>query len=163
VTESDYKLVLDGLGHMGHMVMRSTETICDFFGRLNKVNSILLDTYKSYNIMPPEPAPDAHGKFSLAAMRAHYAARDENLGELYLLKQFCAALPVDLQRVINLQPMQTLDLDTAVRLATIELRSKDEAKAMPRIQAVQQEEEDDRVEAVTQNCPKKFSQQNQQN
>jgi hypothetical protein len=37
------------------------------------------------------------------------------------------------------------------------------AKATPRIQAVQQEEEEDGVEAVTQNHPRKFSQQNQQN
>jgi hypothetical protein len=59
--------------------------------------------------------------------------------------------------------MQTLDLDTAVRLATIVLHSKDEVKATPRIQAVQQEEEEDGVEAVTQNRPKKFFQQNQQN
>ncbi len=37
--------------------------------------------------------------------------------------------------------MPALDLDTAVRLATIELRSKEEAKSTPRVQDVQQEEE----------------------
>jgi hypothetical protein len=110
---------------------------------LNKVNSIILDTYKSYTIMPPEPATDGNGNISLAAMRAHYAACNENKGEFYLLNQFRVALPVDLRWVINLQPMQTLDLDTAVRLATIEICSKDEAKAAPRIQAVQQQEEED--------------------
>ncbi len=86
--------------------------------------------------------------------------------EFYLLNQFRAALPPDLRRVINLQPMHTLELDTAVRLARIELCSKDEARSTSRIQAVQQEEEEeeeDNIEAVTQNCQKKFYPQNQQN
>jgi hypothetical protein len=65
--------------------------------------------------------------------------------------------------VINLQPMHTLDLDTAVRLAMIELHSKDEARGTTSIQAVQQDEEEDGVEAVAQNCQKKFFPQNQQN
>jgi len=41
-------------------------------------------------------------------MRAHYLARDENIGQFYLLNHFRAALPVHLRRVINLQPMPTL-------------------------------------------------------
>jgi len=61
--------------------------------------------------------------------------------------------------------MHSLDLDTAVRLATIELRSKDEARSGAKINPVQQsEEEEDVVEAVTQNRPqKKFYPQSQQN
>jgi hypothetical protein len=43
----------------------------------------------------------------------------ENVVEFYLLNQFPAALLPDLRRVINLQPMHNLDLDTVVRLATI--------------------------------------------
>jgi hypothetical protein len=116
--------------------------------------------------MPAEPASDVNGNISLATIRAHYAARDENLGEFHLLNHFRAALPMDLHKVINLQPMPILDLDTAIRLATIELCSKEEATSTPRVQAVQQEEEDDGVKAVTQNQPynlKKFTQQNQQN
>jgi hypothetical protein len=53
------------------MAMRHTENICDFIGQLIKVNSIILDAYKSYTIMPPEPIPDANGNISLVAMRAH--------------------------------------------------------------------------------------------
>jgi len=56
-TESNDKLILDGLAHM---VMCSSENIWDFFGRLNKVNCIILDAYKSYSLMPAEPAPDAN-------------------------------------------------------------------------------------------------------
>jgi hypothetical protein len=92
--------------------------------------------------MPVEPAPDVNGNISLVVMRAHYAARDENLGEFYLFNHFRAALLVDLCRVINLQWMPTLDLDTAVRLATIKLRSKEDARSTPRVHAVQPEEED---------------------
>ncbi len=152
--ESDDKLILDGLAHMA---MRTTKNFHDFIGRLIKVNSIILDAYKSYTITPPEPAPDANGNVSLVAMRAHNEALVENVGEFYLLNEFRATLPVDLPRVINLQPM------LAVRLATIKLRSKDEAKSTSRIQAIQQDEEEDGVEAITQNRQKKFTPSIQQN
>jgi hypothetical protein len=142
------------------MAMRPTENICDFIGRLIKVNSIILDAYKSYTITTPRPILDANGNISLVAMREHNEALVENLGEFYLLNQFRVALPVDLRRVINLQPMPTLDL--AVRLATIELRSKDEARSTSRIQTVPQEEEDG-VEAISKNRQKKFTPSNQQN
>jgi hypothetical protein len=53
--------------------------------------------------------------------------------------------------------MHMLDLDTAVRLATIELRSKDETKSQPKIQAVQQEEDDDNIEAISQGKPRNYT------
>ncbi len=62
--------------------------------------------------------------------------------------------------------MPTLDLDNAVRLATIELPSKEETRSTPRVHAVQPKEEEEGVEAVAQNQPfrpKRFQQQNQQN
>jgi hypothetical protein len=129
------------------MAMRPTENIRDFFGHLNKVNNIILDAYKGYTLTPPEPAPDANGNIPLAAHRAHNMALVENVVKFYLLNQFRAALPVDLRRVINLQPMPTLDLDIAVLLATIELHSKDEARSNSRIQAVQQEDREEGVNA----------------
>jgi hypothetical protein len=96
-------------------------------------------------------------------MRAHNAALVENVVEFYLLNQFQAALPVDLRRVINLQPMQTSDLDTAVCLASIELHSKNDARGNSCIQALQQDEEEEGVDTVTQTRQKKFLPQNQQN
>ncbi len=42
----------------------------------------------------------------------------------------------------------------AIRLATIELRSKDESKGSSKIQAMQQEDEDDNVEAITKQAEK---------
>ncbi len=75
--------------------MRPTENICDIIGHLIKVNSIILDAYKSYTITPPEPIPDANGNVSLVAMRAHNEALVVNISEFYLLNQFRAALPVD--------------------------------------------------------------------
>jgi hypothetical protein len=89
---------LDGFDHI---TMRPTENIHDFIGRLIKVNSIILDKYRSYTITPPEPIPDANGNVSLVAMRAHNEALVENIGEFYLLNQFRAALPY-ICRVINL-------------------------------------------------------------
>jgi hypothetical protein len=162
-TESNDKLILDGLAHM---TMCSSENIRDFSRCLNKVNCIILDAYKGFTLMPPELAPDVNGNVSFANMRAHYTARNENLGQFYLLNHFQAALPVDVRRVINLQPMPTFNLDTAVRLATIELCSKEEARSTPQVHAVQPEEEEEGVEAVTQNQayhPKRFQQQPQQN
>jgi hypothetical protein len=129
------------------------------------VNTVILDAYQSYTLTPPDPAIDAMGNHVIlpADLQAYKKALVENVVEFYILNQFRAALLPDLRRVINLQPMHTLDLDTAVRLATIKLRSKDEAKGTSKIQVVQQEEEEDNVEAITQNRQKKFTPSNQQN
>jgi hypothetical protein len=83
--------------------------------------------------------------------------------EFNILNQFRAALLPELRRVINLQPIETLDQDTAVRMATIELRSRDESKGSSKIQAVQQDDQDDNVEAISQSRQKKFTPSNQQN
>ncbi len=141
------------------MAMRSSKNIWDFFGRLNKVNTIILDAYQGYTLAPQDPVPDQTGNITMTQVehQAYKKALVDNVVEFYLLNQFRAALPLDLRRVINLQPMHSLDLDTAVRLATIELRSKDEARGTSRIQAVQKEKDKDNVEAVTQNRQKKFN------
>ncbi len=98
-----------------------------------------------------------------ANFQAYKKALINNVMEFNILNQFRAALLPELRRVINLQPLHMLDLNTAVRLATIVLRSKDENKGSSKIQAVQQEEEDDNVEAITQNRQKKFTPSNAQN
>jgi hypothetical protein len=160
-TESDDKLILDGLAHMAQ---RSTENVRSFFGRLNKVNAVIVDAYHGYTLTPANPPVDANSNISNADFLAYKQALIRNVTEFYLLNQFRAALLPELRRVINLQPMETLDLDTAVRLATIELRSKEEAKSTSRINPVQQpEEEEDVVEAVAQSRPKKFVPQGQRN
>jgi hypothetical protein len=156
-TESDDKLILDGLAHMA---MRPSENVRSFFGRLNKVNTVIVDAYHGYTLTPPDPVIDAatgNHIISLADFQAYKQALIKNVSQFYLLNQFRAALLPDLRRVINLQPMHLLDLDTAVRLATVELRSKDEAKAQPRIQAVQQDEEEENIEAISQNKSRNFS------
>jgi hypothetical protein len=134
---------------------------------LNKVNTVILDAYQGYTLTPPDPVADGAENITLTLndFNTYKKALVENVVEFYILNQFRAALLPDLRRVINLQPMHSLDLDTAVRLATIELRSKDEARSGAKINPVQQsEEEEDVVEAVTQNRPqKKFYPQNQQN
>jgi hypothetical protein len=48
--ESDYKLVLNGLGNIA---MKSSENVRDYFGCLNKTWCIILDTYESYTNNPP--------------------------------------------------------------------------------------------------------------
>jgi len=159
-TESDDKLILDGLAHMQQ---KPTENVRTFFGRLNKVNRVIVDAYHGYTLTPANPPVDAAGNISNADFLAYKQALIQNVTEFYLLNQFRAALLPELRRVINLQPMETLDLDTAVRLATIELRSKEEAKVTSRINPVQQPEEEDAVEAVTQARQRKFVPQNQRN
>jgi hypothetical protein len=147
------------------MAMQPTENVSSFFGRLNKVNTVILDAYQSYTLTLADPAIDATGNHVITPpdFQAYKKVLVENVVEFYILNQFRAALLPDLRRVINLQPMHTLDLDTAVQLATIELRSKDEARGASKIQAVQQEEEEENVEeenveAISQNRP-----QNHQN
>jgi hypothetical protein len=148
------------------MAMRPTENVRSFFGHLNKFNMVILDAYQSYTLTPADQVADNAGNvtMTLADFNAYKKALSENVVEFYILNEFRVALLPDLRQVINLQPMHTLDLDMAVRLATIELRSKDEAKTGSRINSVQQQEEDDDViEAVTQTRQKKFYPQAQQN
>jgi hypothetical protein len=160
-TESDDKLILDGLAHMQQ---RSTENVRSFFGCLNRVNRVIVDAYHNYTLAPANPTVDATGNISNADFLAYKQALIQNVTEFYLLNQFRTALLPELHRVINLQLMETLDLDTAVRLATIELRSKEETKLTAQLNPVQQpEEEEDAVEAVAQNHQKKFVPQNQRN
>jgi len=161
-TESDDKLILDGLAHMA---MRPTENVRSFFGRLNAVNKVIKDAYDSYTIKPAAPVPDNNGNITmpLANFQAYQKALIDNVMEFNILNQFRAALLPELRRVINLQPIETLNLDTAVRLATIELRSREESKGSSKIQAVQQDEQDDNVEAITQNRQQRFAPSNQQN
>ncbi len=147
------------------MAMRPTENVRTFFGRLNAVNKVIKDAYDGYTLTPAEPVADNAGNITipLADFRAYKKALIDNVMEFNILNQFRAALLPELRRVINLQPIHTLDLDTVVRLATIELRSKDESKGSSKIQAVQIQDEDENVEAITQNRQKKFTPSNQQN
>jgi hypothetical protein len=50
--ESDDKLILDGLAHLA---MKQSENVRDYFGRLNKTNTIIMDAYDSYAILPAKP------------------------------------------------------------------------------------------------------------
>jgi hypothetical protein len=61
-TESDDKLILDGLAHMA---MRPSENVRSFFGRLNKVNTVILDAYQGYTLTPPDPVADGAGNITL--------------------------------------------------------------------------------------------------
>ncbi len=79
--------------------------------------------------------------------RAYYDIRDRAIGEFYLLNLFRAGLPTELKRVINLQSLNDLDLYNAVKLATIESLSREEAKSSSQIFAVDDETED-AVDAV---------------
>jgi hypothetical protein len=95
-TESDDKLILDGLAHMA---MRPTENVRSFFGRLNKVNTVILDAYHGYSLTPADPAIDATGNHVMtpANFQAYKKALVQNVVELYILNQFRAALLPDLR------------------------------------------------------------------
>jgi hypothetical protein len=119
-TESDDKLILDSLAHIAMCPM---ENVRDFFRRLNKVNTVILDAYQGYTLAPQDPVMDANGNITMTQgeHQNYKKALVENVVEFYIHNQFQAVLLPDLRRVINLQPMHMLDLDTAVCLATIEL------------------------------------------
>jgi hypothetical protein len=89
------------------MAMRPTENVRSFFGRLNKVNTVILGAYQSYTLTPADPVIDATGNHVItpADFQAYKKALIENEVEFYTLNQFRAALLPDLRRVINLQPM----------------------------------------------------------
>jgi hypothetical protein len=139
VIEMDDKLILDGLAHMA---MKNTENVRDFFGRLKKTNNIIMEGKCQYTLLPPKPVPQANGFLDTAEVDAYYEARDKAIGKFYLLNFFRAGLPTELKRVINLQSLDELDLYTAVKLATIKSRSREEAKSSSKIFAVDDESED---------------------
>ena len=95
---------------------------------------------------PAKPVLGTNGFLDTAEVDAYYEIRDEAIGEFYLLNFFHAGLPMDLKRVLNLQELDNLELYTAVKLATIESRSKEEGKS--RVYAIEDKQED-AVDAIT--------------
>jgi len=83
--ESDDKLILDGLTHLA---MKNSQNFRDYFGHLNKTNRIILDTHKNYTLVPQRPAPDGNNCVDATEMDEYVAAREEALGEFYLLNNF---------------------------------------------------------------------------
>jgi hypothetical protein len=87
-----------------------------------------------------------------AAMRAHVRQRDLNLEKFFLLNNFRAGLPTELRRVLNLQNEDELRLNAAVKLATIEARSREEAKCNNMVYDTEVFAEDEpQIEALRQN------------
>jgi len=85
-------------------------------------------------------------------MRAHVRASNLNLAKFFLLNHFRAGLPTELQRVFNLQNEDDLRLNAAVKLATIEARSREEAKCTSKVYATEAVEDDEpQIEAVRSN------------
>jgi hypothetical protein len=137
--QTDGKLILDGLTHMA---MKKTENVRDYFGRLNKTNNIIMEGKCQYTLLPPKPTIKANGFLDTAEVDAYYDIREKAIGEFYLLNLFRAGLPTELKRVINLQSLNELDLYNAVKLATIQLLSREEAKSSSHVFAVDDDSED---------------------
>jgi hypothetical protein len=121
--KSDDKLILDGLAHLA---MKQTERVRDYFGWLNKTNTIIMDAYEMYTILPAELV--LANQADTLAMRAYVRQSDLSLARFFLMNHFQASLPSELHWVLNLQNQDELWLSNAVKLATIEARSREEAK-----------------------------------
>jgi hypothetical protein len=130
--KSDDKRILDGLAHRA---MKPTEKVRDYFGRLNKTNTIIMDAYKTYTILPIEPAHNKANQVDLFQMKAYIQQRELNLARFFLMNHFRAGLPSKLRRVLNLQNQDELPLSNLVKLATIEARSREEAKCANKVYA----------------------------
>jgi hypothetical protein len=81
------------------MAMLPTENVRSFFGRLNKVNTVILDAYQGYTLTPADPVADAAGNVTMTLndFNAYKKALVENVVEFYILNQFRAALLPDLR------------------------------------------------------------------
>ncbi len=159
--ESDDKRILDRLAHLA---MKPSEKVRDFFGRLSIVNNIIMEAYDSYTVLPAEPVLTGNVQNDTAAMRAHVRASNLNLAKFFLLNHFWAGLPNELRRVLNLQNEDELRLNAAVKLATIEARSREEAKCQSKIYATEafSDHQEPQIEAVRQNWrPANQNQSNQ--
>ena len=98
------------------------------------------------------------------SMRAHVRASNLNLAKFFLLNHFRAGLPTELRRVLNLQNEDELKLNAAVKLATIEARSREESKCQTKIYATEvevSENHDPQIEAVRLNQNWRPSNRNQ--
>jgi hypothetical protein len=157
--ESDDKRILDGLAHLA---MKPSENVRDYFGRLSIVNTIIMEAYDSYTVLPIEPVLTGNVQNDTISMRAHVRASNINLAKFFLLNHFRAGLPSELRRVLNLQNEDELRLNAAVKLATIEARSREEAKCQSKIYATEvAEDTEPQIEAVRQNQNWRSSNQNQ--
>ena len=87
--ESDDKRILDGLAHLA---MKQNKNVMDYFGRLNMVNTIIMEAYDSYTVLPVEPLLTGNVQNDTAAMRAHVRASNINLAKFFLLNHFRACL-----------------------------------------------------------------------
>jgi hypothetical protein len=150
--QTNEKLILDGLAHMA---MKKTENVRDYFGRLNKTNNIIMEGKCQYTLLPPKPVVQANGFLDTAEVDAYYDIRDRAIGEFYLLNLFRAGLPTELKRVINLQSLNELDLYNAVKLATIESLSREEAKSSSTTVYPIEEWPEDAIDAVNNYRPQK--------
>ncbi len=118
------------------------------------VNLIIMEANDSYTVLPVEPVLTVNVQVDTAAMRAHIRLRDINLAKFFLLNHFRAGLPTELCRVLNLQNEDELRLNVAVKLATIESRSREEAKCTSKVYATEiaaDNNEENQIEAVRQN------------
>jgi hypothetical protein len=106
--------------------MKPSENVRDYFSRLDKTNNIIMDAYDSYTILPDEPV--LQNQADTLLMRTYVRECNLNVAKFFLLNHFRAGLPSELRRVLNLQNQDELRLNHAVKLATIEQRSREEAK-----------------------------------
>jgi hypothetical protein len=65
------------------MAMRPSKNVRSFFGRLNKVNTVILDAYQGYTLTPPDPVADGAGNITLTLndFNAYKKALVENVVE----------------------------------------------------------------------------------
>ncbi len=124
-----------------------------------------MDAYKTYQILPEELAHDNAGNVNLQEMWAYVRKRDLNLAQFFLLNHFQAGLPTELRRVLNLQNQDKLKLSNAVKLATIEARSRDEAKCASKVYITSMSDKEAQIDAFQQGAsynrqtPKRFTPQ----
>jgi hypothetical protein len=147
--DSDDKLILDGLAHLA---MKPSENVRDYFSRLDETNNIIMDAYDSYTILPLEPV--LQNQADTLLMRAYVRECNLNVAKFFLLNHFRAGLPSELRRVLNLQNQDELKLNQAVKLATIEQRSREEAKNRNKIFATDissKDSDDTQIDALRQN------------
>ncbi len=106
-----------------------------------------LENPKRTKSRAPEGPPPAAGSSDSGS-----SASNLNLAKFFLLNHFRAGLPTELRRVLNLQNEDELRLNAAVKLATIEARSREEAKCQSKIYATEvvSNNQEPHIEAVRQ-------------
>ncbi len=155
-TQTDEKMIIEGLSNLA---MNPHESTGELLARITNTMVILKDSYASYENKPAAPAHhDINGGFTVPTARRWRDEALNNAAQFLKMQLFKAALPADLQKVMEQRNPNTLMLDDMNQIA-MDTQREAGPKIKQAIAAVHPDEKDcsDGEEEIAAFQKKKFS------